>query len=220
MKYMPWLLLLFCLNTTAQTLPDFVAPKAYQKVLQARGDLDRDGLDEVVLVYNSNKETERIGFKRILYICKEVNGVLKLWKQNLSVLWNSRDCGFCLDAGINLSVKIKNYTIIIEQTFQHNSRHYSTYRNVFRYQNNDWYLIGSKYNDYDTCHFDFQYDINFSTRQVVVDYTHGDCDDGVEVPKDRHVNFRYAFKSIPKMDGFTAGKTALKIPNSDQFFYY
>ncbi|MFD2285055.1 hypothetical protein GJU39_09900 [Pedobacter petrophilus] len=220
MKLLLTFLILFSFKLSAQKLISFIPPSGYTKVLETNGDLDKDGINEVVLVYNTNRKTDRTGFTREMYICKLINGSLKLWKKNASVLWNSDDCGFCLDSGINLSVKIKGNTLIIEQTFQHNSRHFSTYRNIFRHQNGDWFLIGSKYNDYDTCHFDFQYDINFSTNQVAIDYTFGDCDDGVPVPKDSELRFKYPFKSIPKMDGFTAGKHEIKIPNAKQYFYY
>ncbi|KQR71827.1 hypothetical protein [Pedobacter sp. Leaf176] len=220
MKSLLVLILFFSLNTVAQISKKLVGPKGYTKILEATGDLDKDGLNEVVIAYNTNRRNDSTGFKRELWIYKIVNSSLKLWKQNSSVLWNSNDCGFCLDAGVNLSLEIKNNTIIIAQTFQHNSRHYSTHRNIFRYQNGDWYVIGSRYNDYDTCDFDFKYDINFSTNQVIVDYTFGDCDDNTPIPKDSQLKFKYPFKSIPKMDGFTAGKTEIKIPNSKKYFYY
>lgn len=212
---------LFTVGASAQQLRTFVVPAAYTKILEVKGDLDKDGVDEIVYAYNTNKKDAELGFLRELYICKLIKGQVMLWKKNTSVLRSSADCGFCLDAGIDLTVDIKNNTLIISQTFNHNSRHYSTHKNIFRYQQADWFLIGSTFNDYDTCAFDFRYDINFSTRQVDVAETYGDCDDGRgTIPKDKFYNFKYPFTGIPKMDGFKSGKVELKIPGSKKYFYY
>ncbi|RZK18763.1 MAG: hypothetical protein EOO86_09315 [Pedobacter sp.] len=220
MKKIFILLLFISIKTTAQTLPDFVSPAGRTKVFETRGDLDKDGIDEVIMAFNTNKKIDRTGYSRELYICKIIGGKLKLWKKNTSVLWNSEDCGFCTDNGIDLSIVVKNNTIIIQQTFWHNTRHTSKHKNIYRYQNNDWFLIGSTYNDDYNCGFHHTYDINFSTKQIHVNYDNEDCEDSVQLYPATEKNFKYPFKSVPKMDGFTPGKNEIKIPNSDQFFYY
>jgi hypothetical protein len=205
---------------TAQTMPDFAPTKNYKIITETKGDLDKDGIDEIVYVFDTDKPDGKNGLKRILYICKQLDGKIKVWKSNGSILRSNKDCGFCIDAGVNLSIKIKNNTLITEQSFNHNSRHFSTWKNIYRYQNADWFLIGSTYDDYDTCDFDYKYDINFSTKQVSVAYTYGDCDDGKKIPKDSFYNFKYPFKTVPKMDGFTPGRAELKIPANGKYFYY
>jgi len=212
--------LLIVLKCSSQTMADFNLPKNYKMVLETRGDLDKDGVEEVVYAFDTDKPDGRDGLKRMLYICKQVDGKIKLWKSNSTILRSNKDCGFCIDAGVNLSIKISNNTLITEQTFNHNSRHYSTWKNIYRYQNNDWFVIGSTMNDYDTCDFDYKYDINFSTKQVSVAYTYGTCDENKKIPKDNFYNFKYPFKTIPKMDDFAPGKAELKIPKSDRNFYY
>ncbi|WP_231426586.1 hypothetical protein [Pedobacter sp. Leaf250] len=220
MRYLLLFIIFLSFETSAQVLQNFVEPAGKRKVFEAKGDLDKDGVDEIVMAYNTGKQVDRLGYTRELYICKVINGSLKLWKQNTSVLWNSDDCGFCTDNGINLSIKIKNNTMIIEQTFWHNTRHTSIHKNIYRYQNNDWFLIGSTYNDDYNCGYHHTYDINFSTKQVHVSYDNEDCEDSVQLYPASEKSFKYPFKSIPKMDGFTPGKTEIKIPNSKQFFYY
>lgn len=212
--------LFITLNCSSQTLPDFNPPKNYKLVIETKGDLDKDGINEVVYAFDTDKPDGNNGLKRILYICKQLDGKIKLWKSNSTILRSNKDCGFCVDAGVNLSIKISNNTLITGQTFNHNSRHYSTWKNIYRYQNNDWFLIGSTLNDYDTCDFDYQYDINFFTKKVSVAYTYGSCDDDKKIPKDRFYNFKYPFKAIPKMDGFAPGKAELKIPATSKYFYY
>ena len=220
MRYLALLFILISFKITAQTLPDFAPPAGRTQVFETRGDLDKDGVDEVIMAFNTNKKTDRTGYLRELYICKTVNGTLKLWKKNTSVLWNSEDCGFCTDNGIDLSIVIKNNTIIIQQTFWHNTRHTSKYKNIYRFQNNDWFVIGSTYKDSYNCGYQHIYDINFSTKQVNVNFDNEDCEDEAPEYKPTRRAFKYPFKSAPKMDGFTPGKIEIKIPNSDQFFYY
>ena len=220
MRYLLIMLGLLSIETSAQQLIEFKPPVGYTKVLEAKGDLDKDGIDEMVFAYNTDRQDNDLGAYRILYICKLESGKLKLWKKNTSVLRSSKQCGFCVDEGIDLSLVIKNNTLAVSQTFNYNSRHYGTNKNIFRFQNGDWYLIGSTFSDYDTCAFDYKYDVNFSTKQVSVAYTYGDCDEGKEIQKDWFSKFKYPFASIPKMDGFKPGKAEHKIPNSKAFFYY
>lgn len=214
------LLFIFSTKIKPQTLSNFVIPTGFIKVLETKGDLDSDGIDEVIMVFNNGKNKTDVGFKRELYILKKINNTLKIWKTNSTVLWHSKDCGFCEDKGINLTIQIKNSAVVISQTFWHNTRHTSIYRNVFRFQNNDWFLIGSTYNDKYNCSFDYTYDINFSTKLVRVTYESEDCDDEHTPPSPSQKNFKYPFKEIPKMDGFYTGKGELKIPNSTKYFYY
>ncbi len=220
MRYLLILLSSISFKSSVQQLPDFIAPINYSKVMEAKGDLDKDGTNEIIYVYNTDQLDGDVGFFRVLYICKLQGGKVKLWKKNTSVLRSSKDCGFCVDAGIDLSVAIKNNTLMISQTFNHNTRHFSTVKNIFRYQNGDWFLIGSTYNDYDTCDYDYKYDVNFSTKQVRITYAYGDCDEGKKIPKDEFYSFKHPFKSIPIMDGFKPGNVELKVPNTKHFFYY
>jgi len=213
-------LLLFSLSTSAQELKDFRPPAGYQLVKELSGDLDKDGISEVAFVYNTTKLSADYGYDRVLYICKKIGGKLKLWKENRSVLWRSKDCGFFADEGVPLEITVKNNTLIITQTFNHNSRRQSSYKDIFRYQKGDWYLIGATHHFYDTCDFDDGYDINFSTKKVHLIREYGSCDDNAELPEDREYNFTYPFKEIPKMDGFIPGKTEVKMTNPKMNFYY
>ena len=208
------------LNASAQQLSDFIAPASYTKVLETKGDLDKDGTEEIVYVYNTDKQKGQAGFFRELYICKIIDGKVKLWRKNASVLRNSKDCGFCGDTVNNLSVSIKNNTLVIKQTFQHSTKHTSSSKNIFRYQNGDWFLIGSTSEDGYTCDFNFKYDVNFSTKQVGIKKTYEDCETEKEIPKDSFYSFKYPFKEIPKMDGFKPGKVEHNIGNSKNYFYY
>lgn len=213
-------LLFFCLKGYGQQLKDFRPPAGFKQVMKAEGDLDKDGVSETVYIYNTNKKSGDDGFFRVLYICKKQNGKMKVWKENHSVIWEYARYGRIFDEVPDLDMTIRNNTLVITQTCNSNSRHSQKYQNIFRYQNGDFYLIGSTHNDFDTCDFDFQYDINFSTKKVNIEYTYGTCDDDKTPPEDETLNFIYPFKQVLKMDGFTPGKTEVKIPGNKRYFYY
>lgn len=220
MKHLFICLLFFCLKGYGQELKDFRPPAGFKQVMKAEGDLDKDGINESVYIYNTTRKSGEDGFYRVLYICKNQNGKVKLWKENHAVIWEYQRYGRIFEEVPDLNMNIKNNTLIITQTFNSNSRHSHKYKNIFRYQNGDFYLIGSTYNDFDTCEWDFQYDINFSTKKVNVAYTYGTCEDDKTPPEDEYLNFSYPFKQILKMDAFTPGNTEVKIPGSKRFFYY
>lgn len=206
-----YLILLFIgFYADAQQLPLLVVPKTHRLLREVQGDLDKDGNPETVRIYHTNQDTGEQNFKRELYICKMDHGSLRVWKKNLSVIWNSRDYGFYNDSLPD--VEIKNNTLVIAQKFQSNSRHQSVYRNIFRFQKGDFYLIGATTEDSDNCLWESSCDINFSTRRVIISKEYDSCeDDGPEPPKDEYYDFKYAFPGLHKMDGFTPGKTYIKM---------
>ncbi|SHG38519.1 hypothetical protein [Pedobacter caeni] len=221
MKYLFICLLFFCVKGHAQELKDFHPPAGFKEVLKTEGDLDKDGINEIVYIYNTTRKSGEDGFYRVLYICKRENGKIRLWKENHSVVWEYERYGRIFEEIPDLNMNIKNNTLIIEQVFNSNSRHSHKYKSILRYQKGDWYLIGSTYNDYDTCAFDFEYDINFSTSKVSVAYTYGDCDDGSPAPpKDEYLSFSYPFKKLLKMDEYNPGRNEHKIPGKTRSFYY
>jgi hypothetical protein len=141
MKNIALLFNFFYLMSYSQELQNLVIPKGYTKIVEAKGDIDKDGIDEIVYVYNTTSETKsdgpekNIGFSRELLICKIIGGKTKLWHKNTSVIRSSHECGFCYDGDTNLKITVKNNTISIEQTFYSNSRHTQTNTNIFRFQN-------------------------------------------------------------------------------------
>ncbi|WP_342332225.1 hypothetical protein [Pedobacter sp. FW305-3-2-15-E-R2A2] len=213
-------LLFFCLKGYGQELKEFRPPAGFKQVMKAEGDLDRDGINELVYVYNTTRKSGEEGFFRVLYLCKKQNGKLKLWKENHSVIWEYERYGRIFEEVPDLNMSIKNNTLIVEQVFNSNSRHSHKYKSILRYQNGDFYLIGSTYNDFDTCEWDFQYDINFSTKKVNIDYTYGTCEDDKTPPEDEFLNFSYPFKKMLKMDEYIPGQTEHKIPGKSKYFYY
>lgn len=199
----------------AQNLKDFTAPKGYQKIAEAKGDLDKDGRDETVIIFNTDKKIntdDYDDFLRTFFILKNIDGKLKIWKQNNTVLFSS-GMGFYSEDNTPPELSIKNNTLSITQIFNTNSRHTQTYQHTFRFQNGDFYLIGSHDRFEDTCEFNYLTEINFSTGKVITDEEYSSCDDEEkDIPKDVHKEFVHPFKTLIKMNNFRIGENKFKVP--------
>ncbi|RZK01429.1 MAG: hypothetical protein EOO46_20355, partial [Flavobacterium sp.] len=122
-------------------MKDLKIPKGYKEVARTKGDLDNDGKEEVVIAFETNKVDKDSFFTKELYICKVREAKLKLWKKNTTVLFSKRDSYEDNDNVPNL--QIRQNTLIIEQAYHGSSRGFESYKDIFRFQNNNWFLIGA-----------------------------------------------------------------------------
>lgn len=224
-KIFSFISILLATISYAQNLKNFSVPKGYKKVSEIKGDLDKDGKDETVLVFDTDKtasDYERApgkkDYKRVLYILKNEQGQPKIWKENFTLLFSS-GLGFYPDDNV-LNIQIKNNCLVVEQNFSSNSRHTQTNKHTFRFQNGDFYLIGSYDNFADNCEFDFTNEINFSTGKVIVDREYSSCDDGAKIPENFYKEFNYKLKTLIKMDDFKMGEHKFKIPGLKEDFIF
>lgn len=211
----------------AQTLKNFSVPKGYEKIAEAKGDLDKDGKEETVLIYNTDEiTTDEEGtstekdYKRVFYILKNENGALKVWKKNSTLLFSSRT-GFSPEYNSAPQISIKNNALALTQEFNTNSRHTLAYTHTFRFQNGDFYLIGSRENFDDTCEFNILHEINFSTGKGIVDEQYHSCFEGEKAPqKNFYKEFTQKLNQLVKMDDFKIGDHSFKIPGSKKDFIF
>lgn len=203
-------------SLSAQNLKSFSVPKGYTQIAEAKGDLDKDGKDEIILIFNTDIKASYMqnpegtsDYQRVFYILKKENSGLKVWKENSAILFSS---GFGFYPSDNtLTINIKNNSLIIEQLFFTNSRHTQQYKHTFRFQNGDFYLIGLHDHFEDTCDFSFTNEINFSTGKVIVDREYSSCDDETKVPENLHKEFTHKFPLI-KMSDFFIGDHSFRLP--------
>ncbi|WP_426476238.1 hypothetical protein ACP3T3_12780 [Chryseobacterium sp. CBSDS_008] len=211
-------------SLSAQNLKNFSVPKGYTQIAEAKGDLDKGGKDEIILIFNTDIEASGMqnpegtgDYKRVFYILKKENSGLKVWKENATILFSS---GFGFYPSNNtFKINIKNGCLIIEQLFFTNSRHTQQYKHTFRFQNGDFYLIGLHDHFEDTCDFSFTNEINFSTGKVIVDREYSSCDDDTKVPENSHKEFTHKFPLI-KMNDFFIGEHKFKIPGLKEDFAF
>ena len=193
--FFSFLLFIFCsFNLLAENFPqkaskveDFI-PKGWKSIIVKKGDLNKDKIDDVVLLIQKNdpknfRKVEQTPYGSvdnadfnpivILVLFKDTNSQYNLVAKN--------DKGFIPSEGKVLeellesiddknSITIKNNTLRIS-TFFENARGGSSTEYVFRYQNNKFELIGleirsggnSSYTDYES----FVASINFSTKKLI-----------------------------------------------------
>ncbi|MBW7675695.1 hypothetical protein [Chryseobacterium chendengshani] len=203
----------------SQELKNFTIPKNYEKILEVKGDLDKDGKEETVIIFNTNIKTKSEGLERKFYILKNISGNLKIWKENSTIIIDSK-FGFYPTTN-ELNVMIKHNCLIISQHFFTNSRHSETSKYTFRFQNGDFYLIGVQHQLDDTCDYNVINEVNFSTGKVIIDEDYSTCDDEkTDIPKDFHKEIIHKFTTLIKMNGFRIGENKFKIPQSNKYFYY
>lgn len=221
-KFLSFLVIFLFTFSYSQQLKDFTIPKGYEKILETKGDLDKDGKDETVIVFNTDKtpDLESPGLVRKFYILKNVNGKLKIWKENSNLIFDSKE-GFYPESN-ELELNIKNNCLIINQMYFTNSRHTDTSKHTFRFQNGDFYLIGVSINYDDACEYNFKNEVNFSTGKVIVSEEYSDCDDGSnrKIPENYHKEFTYKLPKLIKMNEYKMGKNEIKIPNSKKSFNF
>ncbi|MCW3160368.1 hypothetical protein [Chryseobacterium oryctis] len=207
----------------AQELKDFRAPNGYKKIVEVKGDLDKDGKAETVIVFLTDRKVEsdfNKGYLREIFILKNINDKLKTWKRNSNIIFAS-DTGFYPESSPLPDLQIKNNCLIISQQFNTNSRHTQSYKHTFRFQNGDFYLIGSVGNFNDTCEFNILNDINFSTGKVIVDEQYYPCNEEEETPgKNFYKEFIYKSKLSVKMDNFIPGENSIRIPKTNKYFNF
>lgn len=224
-KLFPCIALLTITGFYAQNMKNFSVPKEYKKVIEVKGDLDKDGKDETVLVFETDKtasDYERApgkkDYKRVFYILKNEKEQLKIWKENSTLLYSS-GMGFYPDDNI-LNIQIKNNCLVVKQQFSSNSRHTQTSKHTFRFQNGDFYLIGSYDNFADNCEFDFTNEVNFSTGKVLVDKEYSSCDEDQKTPENVHKEFVHKLKTLIKMDDYRMGEHQFRIPGLKEDFVF
>ena len=212
-----WIItILFTVSSSVGFGQIFRIPEKYDVVMEAYGDLDKDGVPERMVVCNTDipDENPRLGVIRTLYILKKAkSGEDVVWKENSNLLWISKECGFCIEDTKGdplLYLEIINNTFIVKQKRYNNTRRVEELKQVFRFQDNDWYLIGSTYRYADNCDFDVRHDINFSTNIVEVTNISHDCDEH-ENQKESYSKKKYSYK-FPKvkMDDYKPTEVIIK----------
>ena len=192
--FFSFLLFIVCsFNLLAENFPqkankveDFI-PKGWKSVVVKKGDLNKDKIDDVVLViqkddaknfeksedntiFNYNPMAILVLFKNSQYnlVAKNENGFIvskdKALVEELETL-SSPD----LDDDLSKSINIKNDTLrLLTRSEYVKGARVTEY--IFRYQNNKFELIGLEYKYWHTSTdyaVDIAYSINFSTKKLI-----------------------------------------------------
>ena len=194
--FFSFLLFIFCsFNLLAENFPqkaskveDFI-PKGWKSVVVKKGDLNKDKIDDVVLVIqkddakNFEKSEDNTIFNynpmAILVLFKDKNSQYNLISKNENDFIVSKDKALVeqletlsspdLDDDLSKSINIKNDTLrLLTRSEYVKGARVTEY--IFRYQNNKFELIGLEYKYWHTSTdyaVDIAYSINFSTKKLI-----------------------------------------------------
>jgi|GEM_PF-279219 len=202
-------------KTEAKEIKDFT-PKFWKLKATAFGDLDKLPGEEAVAVFETPMLIDP-GFEQVLAVFKKSGNKWTLWHQSSSALMGTQDGGMMGNPFDG--VAIQNRTIIISHFG--GSREKWNYKHIYRYQSNDWYLIGASIHFGAPCDYFADLDYNLSTGDVVAKYAQESCDDapGKAALKNWTEHFKLKIP-LPKMNAFTPGDNKIEIPNQTYEMYY
>ncbi|MCZ0750677.1 hypothetical protein [Aeromonas enteropelogenes] len=216
MKYFSTLFFALAVNTALAEEPgqEHITSKV---IGEAMGDLDKDGIDEKVIVLDTGLDGE-IGTQRTLLIYKKKQDKWALWHSSQGPILDSAHGGMMGDPFI--SVDIQRGAIVIDHFG--GSRHKWSYTHRYRFNNKAWYLIGATINYGAPCEGFFNFDFNvMKGKAIYKTYQDGCIDEEVAS------NFKTEQKeiSVPvikpiDMDGFYPGSNKLDIKEIGQEIYY
>ena len=157
------LTLLLALNqfSHGQEIP---IPENYSLISSVTGDLDKDSIAELAVVYNMGPEKEIEGVPRELIIYKLIKGSWTEWKKSKQAVYGSKEGGMMGDPFAE---------IIIDKGILQISHHGGsswkwTFTDKYRFQNGEFYLIGYTGIEGKQCAYWREVDFNLSTGKMVV----------------------------------------------------
>jgi hypothetical protein len=185
-----------------------IIPKEYQPIKEVPGDLDKDGINEKVVVYNmSDKDDETNGINREVIIFKKDKDKWTVWQRSANAVGNSKDGGMMGDPFED--IEIKGGVLIIHQSG--GSSWKWSHTDKYRYQNNQFELIGYTSHYGKPCEYWENVDFNVMTGKINISKEYEKCDSvrGQEIYKTENESFSY--KLNKKITLNNRNKTEVKI---------
>lgn len=182
------------------------AKKAVNTAVGKGNDLNGDGEPDRLEIVTTKEENDGLGFKRQLVVYSGEGADLDAWYTAEEVILSTEHGGMMGDP--LESAEIENGTIVIKHFG--GSRTKWTYTHRFRWQNDDFQLIGTTIENDDPCTEYTKLDYNLSTN--IADYatTSRECEgDEARDLETITVNFSAAVFPI-SMDGFKTGENELE----------
>lgn len=188
-------------------------PESFKILKEIEGDLDKDGVSEKVIVYDTEKETD-FGTERQIFIFKKMNNKWEFWKKSVGAILPSKHGGMMGDPFEGISIE-RNCIVI---NHFGGSRQKWNYTHRFRYQNGDFQLIGATINFGSPCDYFLTTDYNLSNGKINYKKETEDCEN--KSSKIEEENIILKLETLPIMDGFYPGNNELKFPKSETKIYY
>jgi len=202
----------------SKQVPDTITtPAGFIKMYETSGDLDKDNVEEKVIVYNTNAKSD-MGSLREIHILKNDNGQWKLWHKSKGAVLPSEHGGLSGDPF--RKIDIKNSTLVIDQSG--GSRDKWNFKHIYRFQNNKWKLIGATIINETPCMEKNKLDYNLSTGKAIFLKEILKCDTNgkLKSSKKQTINITKKLKELPDMDGYYPGDNEFEIDGTEDIIYY
>ncbi len=142
-----------------------------------KGDLDKDGIDELAVAYNTEEEADDFNeVSREIIIYKQKDNNWTIWKKSKQVLLANRQGGMMGDPFGK--IVIKNGILFINH--DGGSSWKWSFTDKYRFQENDLYLIGYEYNYGKLDEYWLNVNFNLSTGKMIVKKEFERCENGVQ----------------------------------------
>lgn len=197
--------------------PSIPSPATLINIKEAKGDLDGDKEDELVAVYDTKREGD-LGTEREIHIFKKKADKWNLLHKSIGAVLQSKGGGMMGDPFEELT--IENGAIVIRHFG--GSREKWNYTHRYRFQKDNWFLIGATLVFSSPCEASNTYDYNLSTGKVDVTDTIESCDEAGEPkgkPKTKTSSAIVKSQKPVLMDGFSPGNQEVKISKDKSFFF-
>ena len=197
--------------------PSIPSPDTFINIKEAKGDLDGDKEDELVAVYDTKREGD-LGTEREIHIFKKKADKWNLLHKSIGAVLQSKGGGMMGDPFEELT--IENGAIVIRHFG--GSREKWNYTHRYRFQKDNWFLIGATLVFSSPCEASNTYDYNLSTGKVDVTDTIESCDEAGEPkgkPKTKTSSAIVKSQKPVLMDGFSPGNQEVKISKDKSFFF-
>ena len=178
--------LLFLCNIVSygQEIP---VPEGYSIIRSVKGDLDKDHVDELVVAYDRKADPEvEFSDSRELIVYKLMDTQWNVWKKSELVLLGEQGGGLMGDPFSIL--RIEHGILLIGHSG--GSRARWSFLDKYRYQNEEFFLIGFTSNNGWLYECYRVVDFNLSTGKIDISYTHRECGD---LEPSAHINDNEVF---------------------------
>ena len=149
-------------------------PKQYRPIREISGDLNKDGVDERIVVYNMKETEDDVnGINREIIIFRNENEKWISWHRSTKAIGNSKDGGMMGDPFED--IEIKNGVLIISHSG--GSSWKWSHQDKYRFQNGRFELIGYSSNSGKLCEYWQDFDFNIVIGKIIVTKEYERCDD-------------------------------------------
>lgn len=200
---------------SAKTIEEFT-PKHWKLKEIVQGNLDNNEADEEIAAVYETPVGGDDDFDQHLAIYKKRGDRWTLWHQTSAPLLSTQSGG--LMGNPFSGIKIERRCIVIDHFG--GSRIKWNYTHRYRFQNNNWYVIGATINFGAPCDYFTDLDYNMVTGDVIASNTTEDCDENDE-PTTTEWKERFKHKKpLILMDNFTPGTNEMKVGKQKEPIYY